>query len=140
MSTGVFLKVPILWNDYKEGAVAQQTMERSASGELLVSLGKAFRSWFGVFKVSGTPGAGYATRENIEAWGTSSNAAKRRLIMRTNLWVDPGISITGEPLPSPYEFTVFITMLGQAQLGSPVPDGVNSFYYIPFEMQTRMSI
>lgn len=134
MSAGTYLRVSVLWSDFSEGPVAQQVADRSASGELLVSIGKAFRIWTGVFKVSHSPASQYASKENIETWATSSSAAKRRLTMRTNLWTQPAQGQT-----SPHEYSVFITSLSPSQYSSPVPDGTNSYYYIPFEIQTRSS-
>lgn len=135
MASGSYLRVSVLWSDFKEGPVSQQIIDRSANGEMLVSIGKTFRMWVGLFKVSHATPPLYASKDNLEAWATSSNAAKRRLTMRTNLWTAPAQGQT-----SPHEYSVFITSLGQYQYASPVPDGASSYYYIPFEIQTRSSI
>lgn len=129
MSNGVYKRVSVLWNDFSEGPVSQQLTERAANGNLLVSIGKTYRVWRGIFKIDATPKTGtgftYAGKTDIEKWCTSEDPAKRRLVMIDNMGVTHNVFIV-----TPVEF----------KYGSPVPDGVNSFFLVPFEMQTRAAV
>lgn len=131
-----YKRVSVLWNDFTEGPVSQQVAERAANGNLLVSIGKTYRVWRGLFKIDAFPKKfpadctsncvwEYASKADIERWCTSDNPAKRKLTMIDNMDVIHSVFIV-----TPVEF----------KYGSPVPDGVNSFFLVPFEMQTQASV
>lgn len=126
MTAGQYKKVSVLWTDFSEGPVSQQAMERSANGKLLVSIGKTYRLWRGVFKIDANPKTGYAGKTDIEQWCTSDSVAKRRLTMIDNY----GTTHADVFIVTPVEF----------KYGSPVPDGVSSFFMVPFEMQTQNAV
>lgn len=129
MTAGVYKRVSVLWNDFSEGPTSQQVMERAANGNLLVSIGKTYRMWRGVFKIDATPKTGtgfsYAEKSDIEKWCTSDDPAKRRLTMIDNMGTSHSVFIV-----TPVEF----------KYGSPVPDGASSFFLVPFEMQSRAAV
>ncbi len=128
MTAGSYKKVKVLWTDFSEGTVSQQAMERAANGKLLVSIGKTFRMWRGLFKIDFTPASGFAGKSDLEKWFTSDDPAERKLTMIDNY------------SPSGTTWSVFILTPAEFKYGSPVPDGVSSFYLIPFEMQTREAV
>lgn len=123
--SNTYKKISVLWTDYSDGTVSQMAAERAANGTLLVSIGKTYRMWRGVFKIDATPKTGYAGRSDIERWCTSDVPARRQLTMIDNYGSTHTVFI-----PTPVEF----------KYGSPVPDGVSSFFLVPFEMQTRDSV
>ncbi len=125
MAANQYKKITILWSDFSEGPVSQQAVERAANGKLLVSIGKTYRVWRGVFKIDATPKTGYAGKSDVEKWFTSDDPAKRRLTIIDNYGVTHSVFIV-----TPVEF----------KYGSPVPDGVSSFFMIPFEMQTQEAV
>lgn len=136
MASGLYKLVPVLWTDFSDGTISQQSVERSANGTLLVSIGKTIRTWRGVFKI----GVGersamvngvkryYATRADIETWCTSDNPLKRKITMIDN-YALPNVT-----------HNVFILSPADFRYGSAVPDGINSFFLVPFEMQTRAAV
>lgn len=136
MASGKYKRVSVMWTDFAEGPVSQQVQERSANGKLLVSIGKTYRVWKGLFKVDANPKKypencttnctwEYAGKSDIEKWCTSDDAAKRRLTMIDNYGNTHNVFIT-----TPVEF----------KYGSPVPDGASSFFLVPFEMQTQEAV
>ena len=125
VSGSVFKKVSVLWTDFSEGPVSQQAIERSANGKLLVSIGKTYRTWKGVFKIDANPKTGYAAKTDIEKWCTSDDTLYRTLTMVDNYGTTHSVFIV-----TPVEF----------KYGSPVPDGLSSFFMVPFEMQTQGSV
>lgn len=131
-----YKRVSVMWTDFSEGPVSQQSIERSASGKLLVSIGKTYRSWKGFFKIDAIPKKfptncttncdwEYASKSDIEKWCSSSNFANRRLTMFDTYNT---------------EYKVFIVSTAEFRYASPVPDGVGSFFLIPFEMQTQTGV
>jgi hypothetical protein len=120
-----YKKVKVLWSDFSEGPVSQQVVERSANGKLLVSIGKTYRMWRGVFKIDAYPQTGFASKTDIETWCTSNNVLKRKLTMIDNYGSTHNVFVV-----TPVEF----------KYGSPVPDGSTSFFLVPFEMQTQEAI
>lgn len=125
MPANQFLKVAVLWSDFSEGPVSQVSSERSANGNLLVSIGKTYRMWRGVIKLNHNVPSGYATKANIEKWFASDNINERKLTVIDNL---------------NRQFNAFVLTPVEIKYGSPIPDGVNGFYMIPFEMQTREAV
>lgn len=139
MSAGKYKRISVLWNDFSEGPVSQQLTERAANGNLLVSIGKTYRIWRGVFKIDATPKKfptncttnctwEYAGKSDIEKWCTSDNPAERRLLMIDNYALADVVH------------SVFIVTPVEFKYGSPVPDGISSFFLVPFEMQTRAAV
>lgn len=136
VQTRKYKRVSVLWTDFLEGTASQQLVERAANGGLLVSIGKTYRMWRGLFKIDAVPKRfpanctsncvwEYAGKSDIEKWCTSGDPAKRKLIMIDNMSVAHDVFIV-----TPVEF----------RYGSPVPDGVSSFFLVPFEMQTRAAV
>jgi len=136
MASNKYKRVSVLWTDFVEGPVSQQAIERSASGKILVSIGKTYRVWRGLFKIDATPKKfpancttncdwEYASKSDIEAWCASDNPLKRQLTMIDN-YALPGVT-----------HKVFIVSPVEFRYGSPVPDGIGSFFLLPFEMQTQ---
>ena len=124
-AVATYKKVSVLWNDFSEGATTEQDVERTASGKLLLSLGKRYRAWKGLFKIDATPKTGYASKEDVLKWSTSTNALERQLTMKDTY----GNS-----------YQVFILTPVEFKYGSPVPDGYGSFFLVPFEMQTQEAV
>jgi hypothetical protein len=120
--TRSYKKVKVLWNDFSEGPVSQQVLDRAVNGNLLVSIGKTYRMWRGLFKIDASPATGFAGKSDIEKWCTSSDAQKRKLTMIDNYGSTHNVFIL-----TPVEF----------KYGSPVPDGSTSFFLVPFEMQSQ---
>ena len=131
-----YKRISVLWTDFLEGPVSQQIVERSANGKLLVSIGKTYRSWKGVFKIDAIPKKyptdctanctwEYAGKADIEKWCTSDNPLHRQLTIKDNYNA---------------QHEVFIVSTAEFRYASPVPDGVGSFFLIPFEMHTQSGV
>lgn len=67
---------------YPYGTVQGETSERTITGKLSQTLGPSYIYLKGTFKIQHNEEEGYATIDDIRTWMTSTDPAKRRLLVR----------------------------------------------------------